>query len=199
VCACRSSRKLRHLTGVGWSAVPAGTTCAAPDVIADGRERAHCGVPKFGARPEKSPICRNLGHSVPCGHDAPVAQSSDAFPRPRARDGFPMGERVPAHRLPTLIHRVRVGCWLEGIRPLVHSRYTVPPRLPRPRDPVVLARRVRRQGCSRPHPQLRAQAALSFTKRLRPPSIGVSHPARSNSASWRTSQPRNASPAISSS
>jgi len=41
VCACRSSRKLRHLTGVGWSAVPAGTTCAAPDVIADGRERAH--------------------------------------------------------------------------------------------------------------------------------------------------------------
>jgi hypothetical protein len=34
-CACRTSRILRHLTGVGWSAVPAETTCAAPDVIAD--------------------------------------------------------------------------------------------------------------------------------------------------------------------
>jgi hypothetical protein len=80
-----------------------------------------------------------------------------------------------------------------------HARYTVPPRLPRPRDPVVLARRVRRQGCSHPHPQLQAKAALSFTRRLRPHDVGVSHPARSNSASWRTSQPRDASPAISSS
>jgi hypothetical protein len=33
--ACRTSRKRRHLTGVGWSAVPAGGDLRAPDVIAD--------------------------------------------------------------------------------------------------------------------------------------------------------------------
>lgn len=157
------------------------TLCSAcPEGRGDHRTGSHvhcCSVGEGGAQ------------LFPCGHDAPVAQSSDALPRPRAKDGFPMGERAPAHRRPTHIHRVRVGCWLKGIRPLVHSRYTVPPRLPRPRDPVVLARRVRRQGCSRPCPQLRAQAALSFTRRLRPPGVGVSHPARSNSTSWRTNIP----------
>ena len=42
------------------------------------------------------------------------------------------------------------------------------------------------QGRSRPLSQLRDQTALSFTGPLRQPGDGVSHPARSNSASWRT-------------
>jgi hypothetical protein len=33
--ACRTSRILRHPTGVGWSAIHPASTCAVPDLIAD--------------------------------------------------------------------------------------------------------------------------------------------------------------------
>ena len=55
---------------------------------------------------------------------------------------------------------------------------------PRPSDSPGTSRRC--QGCSHPHPQLRDQAALSFHRAAATARGEVSHPARSDSASWRT-------------
>ena len=71
-------------------------------------------------------------------------------------------------------------------RSLVHLRSADPSRLPHPRTPVVTPRHGVVRAASRPPPQLRDQAALSSTRPLRRPSDEVFHPARSDSASWRT-------------
>jgi hypothetical protein len=58
--------------------------------------------------------------------------------------------------------------------------------LPRPRGPIVPARRVVVRTACRLSPQLRVQAALSFIGLPRQPGGGVLHPTRTGSASWRT-------------
>ena len=67
---------------------------------------------------------------------------------------------------------------LEGDQTLVHLRFAAPSRLPHPRSPVVPPRHGVVRAACHPHPQLRDQAALSFTRPLRRPSGGVFHPAR---------------------
>jgi len=54
--------------------------------------------------------------------------------------GFPRVLGNPRTASPAQIHRVRAGWSLEGVQPPIHFRYTAPPCLPDPRDPMVLPR-----------------------------------------------------------
>ena len=100
----------------------------------------------------------------------------------------PQGARAP-HGQPISIG-FEPATSLAGVLPLVHLRYTVSALLAAPTQSGGPCASRRCQGCSRPHPQLRGQAALSFTGPLRQPGGGALHPTRSDSASWRTNSSR---------
>lgn len=109
------------------------------------------------------------------------------------------GSRLPvrpfgAHCSPAHIRQVGAGSTITEVQPLVHSRYTFPPRSPGPDHLAVLARPGFVRAASHPHQHLLAQAALNFnpaaatTRRWRSlTSI------RTHSASWRTRTTWNAS------
>ncbi len=107
--------------------------------------------------------------------------------RGRARPGSPPYLGVPAHRLPgPYPSGLSRGHRLRGFNHWFTFVTHCPPCLPRPRHPIVLARRVVVRAACRPSPQLRGQTALSFTGLPRQPGGGVLHPTRTGSASWRT-------------
>lgn len=119
--------------------------------------------------------CRSIGGVVPSYAPAGLPRRSRSR-SPRSRAGRmpaaagrsppnPGGARAP-HGRPVSIG-FEPATSLAGVLPLDHLRCTVPPRLPRPRSPVVPARRVVVRAACHPRPQLRGQAALSFTGPLR--------------------------------
>ena len=138
--------------------------------------------------------CRSLvrvgAQLFPCGPVATLTRTMrrDSFPAHQSagRDGPPCsGDSL--HRL---TRPVSIGfepsSTLKGVLPLVHLRYAFRSCLPRPRGPIVPARRVVVRTACRPRPQLRGQTVLSFTGLPRQPGGRVLHPARTGSASWRT-------------
>ena len=100
--------------------------------------------------------------------------------------GIPRSPWEPTHRFAGPDPSGSSRWILEGVRSPVHLRCTAPPCLPGPRDPTVLTRPGVVGAAFRPRPQLPAQTAPSFLRPLRRPVGEVSHPARSDSASWRT-------------
>ena len=86
------------------------------------------------------------------------------------------------HCCPALIGQVRAGVTLEGVQPLVHSRYASPSCSADPGPSGSTGPSRLCQGCSHPHPRFRDQAALSFTGLLRQPSRGVLAPPLANVA-----------------
>jgi hypothetical protein len=82
---------------------------------------------------------------------------------PRSGTGFP-GKFRATHAPPCRPRSTGLepAASLEGVRSLVHFRFAAPSRLPHPRSPVVPARHGVVRAASRPPPQLRDQAALSF-------------------------------------
>ena len=102
------------------------------------------------------------------------------------------GSRLPVRSvgvqcIPAQIRQVRAGSTITEVHPLVHSRYTFPPRSPDPTHLAVLGRPGFVRAASHPHQHLLAQAALDFnpaaatTRRW-----GSLTPTRTHSASWRT-------------
>ena len=102
------------------------------------------------------------------------------------------GSRLPVrlvgvHCIPAHIHQIGAGSTITEVQPLVHSRYTFPPRSPDPTHLAVLDRPGFVRAASHPHQHLLAQAALNFnpaaatTRRWRSLT-----PIRTHSASWRT-------------
>ena len=77
--------------------------------------------------------------------------------------------QADAHCCPAHIHQVGAGSTLEGVQPLVHSRYASLSRLPDPGRLAVPTRPVVVRAASRPPLRLLGQAALSFTGLLRQP------------------------------
>src|SRR5450755_3682837 len=128
----------------------------------------------------------------PCGLVVTITRPLATRPRTtqpsrRREPGSRPFLRVPAHRLPGpypsgLSRGLRFRGFNHWFTRITHC----PPCLPRPRDPTVPARRVVVRAACRPSPQLRGQTALSFTGLPRQPGVGVSHPERTGSASWRT-------------
>ena len=190
---CKPAASLRHVAGSPGLGLlrrlrpvpaPSADDCACPP--ARGRGRATPGrFPRslpFGRRDRRPAFPLQPRHDV-------RRSPSAAAPRPAMSTGRRSRREIlesRAHRCPAHIHRVGAGSELEGVPSLVHCslRRSVLLAAPAPSGSADPSRRCR--GCSHPHPQLRDQAAPSFTRPLRQPGGGVSHPARSNSASWRT-------------
>ena len=128
----------------------------------------------------------------PCGLVVTITRPLATRPRTtqpsrRREPGSRPFLRVPAHRLPgPYPSGLSRGLRLRGFNHWFTRITHCPPCLPRPRDPTVPARRVVVRAACRPSPQLRGQTALSFTGLPRQPGVGVSHPERTGSASWRT-------------
>jgi len=112
--------------------------------------------------------CRSIGGLVPSYAPAGLPRRSRSHSsrshdsRLHAAEGRspwnPQGDRAP-HGRPVSIG-FEPATSLAGVLPLVHLRYTVPPCLPRPRSPIVPARRV----------VVRAAPALTRSSGVRLPS-----------------------------
>ena len=124
----------------------------------------------------------------PCRDDHAATRRGPPVARDRCHQQSGSHEVLgtPRTASPAHIHRVRAGWILEGVRSPIHFRCTAPPCLPGPRDPTVLTRPSVVGAAFRPRPQLQTQTAPSFHRPLRRPIGEVSHPARHDSASWRT-------------
>ena len=66
------------------------------------------------------------------------------------------------HCIPAHIRQIGAGSTITEVQPLVHSRYTFPPRSPDPTHLAVLGRPGFVRAASHPHQHLLAQAALNF-------------------------------------
>jgi len=148
--------------------------------------------------------CRSLGgvgvQLFPCGPGVAITRPLATHPETLRHDqrpgpGSPI-PRVPAHRWPgPYPSGLSRGLRLRGFDHWFTFVTHCPPCLPRPRGPIVPARRVVVRAACRLSPQLRGQAALSFTGLPRQPGGGVSHPTRTGSASWRTRSSKHSAPA----
>ncbi len=107
-------------------------------------------------------------------------------------ESSPLSIKSGTHCCPAHIHQVGAGSSLEGVPSLVRLLH-LPVSLAGPSPSGSAGPSRRCQGCSRPHPHLRARTALSFTNLLRQVEGGSFHPTRSYGASWRTSASMNGS------
>ena len=158
--------------------------CALP--APRGARRRH----RSGSHVHYRSLVRVGAQLFPCGSVMTLTRTRAVIPSRRINP--PVGTSPPCIRglARRLTRPITIGfepsSTLKGVLALVHLRYAFRSCLPRPRGPIVPARRVVVRTACRPHPQLRGQTALSFTGLPRQPGGGVSHPTRTGSASWRT-------------
>jgi hypothetical protein len=184
---------LRHVAGFptsdyyGPSAPPPDhqqTTCLAAAGLAGWRGGDPGAVPTFttdrltGWVPSFSPA----GLSTATPQHFTVAPGTTTAPRPFP----PVVRRSSALPPRPTIHQVRAGLLLEGVPPLVSALVQLSVSLAGPGPSGGAGPSRRCQGCSRPSPRLRGQAAFSFSGLLRQATGGSLHPTRSRGASWRT-------------
>ena len=101
------------------------------------------GGPRGGSHVHHLPIGRVGAQLFPGSMIMPTPQTFSVIPghgvhnQDRTRLAT---QTLGAYCKPTLIHQVRVGGFVTGVQPLVHSRYTFLPRLPDPNCLAVPAR-----------------------------------------------------------
>src|SRR3954454_3458547 len=158
--------------------LPAATLDGCPD-----------GRPRNGSRVHHAPVGGIGAQLFPCSLATGTPQT---FPVPHrddvaSRRGFAHSHQsVRACCCPAHIHQVGAGSTLEGVQPLVHSRYASPPRLPDPGRLVVPTRPVVVRAASRPPLHLQRRTALSYTDLPRQTGGGSLHPTWTHGASRRT-------------
>ena len=141
---CKPAASLRHAAGFPGLGLLRRLR-PIPPPSADTAPWPHAGQHRDGSHVHCRSIDGTGAQLSPCGHVVTLTQPHATHRRQRevlAIDGQvptkSLGTRAPLRR-PTSIG-LESGGVLEGVRSLVHFRYAAPSCLPRPSDPMVLAR-----------------------------------------------------------